>query len=218
MAIIKSKLNKFIKKCTSVYYCKWNPLLRVSEKIDSYKKEIYSIKYCQIFNCKKVWFKKPINISKGEQYFSIGKGTSFGKLAVLTAWDSYEGDAYSPEVSIGDNCNFGDYLHLTCINKISIGKGVLTGRWVTISDNGHGETDIHTLQLSPIKRKLHCKGPVEIGDNVWIGDKATILSGVTIGKGAVIAANAVVTKDVPSYSVVAGNPARIIKQNIIKNE
>ena len=54
-----------------------------------------------------------------------------------------------------------------------------------------------------------------IGDNVWIGDKATVLPGVTIGDGAVIAANAVVTKDVPAFTVVAGNPARIIKQSIL---
>lgn len=64
----------------------------------------------------------------------------------------------------------------------------------------------------PISRKLHSKGPIAIGDNVWIGDKATILSGVTIGDGAVVAANAVVTRDVPAYSVVAGNPARVVKQ------
>ena len=48
---------------------------------------------------------------------------------------------------------------------------------------------------------------------MWIGDKATILPNVTIGTGAVIAANAVVTKDVPPYSVVGGNPARILKEN-----
>lgn len=55
------------------------------------------------------------------------------------------------------------------------------------------------------------KGDVSIGNDVWIGCGATILSGVTIGDGAVIGANAVVTKDVPAYSVVAGNPARIIR-------
>ena len=52
-----------------------------------------------------------------------------------------------------------------------------------------------------------------IGNDVWIGDKATILPGVTIGDGAVVAANAVVTKDVPPYSIVGGNPARVIKSN-----
>ena len=52
---------------------------------------------------------------------------------------------------------------------------------------------------------------LKIGNNVWIGDKATILPDVTIGDGAVIAANSVVTKDVPAYNVVAGNPAKVVK-------
>lgn len=60
------------------------------------------------------------------------------------------------------------------------------------------------------------KGPVKIGDNVWIGDRATILSGVTIGEGAIIAANAVLTHDVPAYTVVGGVPAKVIK--FLKNE
>ena len=87
----------------------------------------------------------------------------------------------------------------------------MTGKWVTISDNNHGTTDFDTLHEAPAIRKLYTKGPVIIGNNVWIGDKATILGGVTIGDGAVIAANSVVTKDVPAYSVVGGNPARVIK-------
>ena len=65
-----------------------------------------------------------------------------------------------------------------------------------------------------MERKLFSKGPVVIGDNVWIGDKATILAGVTIGEGAVIGANAVITKDVPAYCIAVGNPARIIKKVI----
>ena len=93
-----------------------------------------------------------------------------------------------------------------------MGNGVLTGRWVTITDNSHGETDYETLKMQPILRKLYSKGAVKIGDNVWIGDKVTILPNVTIGNGAIIAANAVVTRDIPPYSIVAGNPARIIKQ------
>ena len=55
------------------------------------------------------------------------------------------------------------------------------------------------------------KGDVIIGKNVWIGDKVTILPNVKIGDGVVIGANSVVTKDIPPCSVVAGNPAKIIK-------
>ena len=55
------------------------------------------------------------------------------------------------------------------------------------------------------------KGDTRIGNDVWIGEKATIMPGVTVGDGAVIAAHAVVTKDVPAYAVVGGNPARTIR-------
>ena len=149
---------------------------------------------------------------------SIGEHTSFGDWLYLTAWKEYDiveeqKQLLSPELSIGKDCNFGAFNHITCANRVTIGDRCLTGKWVTITDNSHGRTDSETLMTAPIKRSLFSKGPVIIGDNVWIGDKATILPGVSIGNGAVIAANAVVTKDVPAYSVAAGNPARIIKQN-----
>lgn len=56
-----------------------------------------------------------------------------------------------------------------------------------------------------------CKGPIIIGDDVWIGFNATILSGVNVGKGAVIAAGSVVTKDIPAYAIVGGVPAKVIR-------
>ena len=118
-----------------------------------------------------------------------------------------------PFLKIGSHCSFGAYNHITCANRVIIGDSCLTGKWVTITDNSHGETDLDSLCLPPGKRPITSKGPVVIGNNVWIGDKATILPGVTIGDGAVIAANAVVTKDVPDYSVVGGNPAKILKRN-----
>lgn len=128
---------------------------------------------------------------------------------MLTAW-AHLGN---PSITIGDNCSFGAFNHITCINKIIIGNGVLTGKWVTITDNSHGETNRATLDIPPAQRAHTSKGPIVIEDNVWICEKATILPGVTIGKGAVIAANAVVTKDVPPYCVVAGAPAIIVKDN-----
>ena len=62
------------------------------------------------------------------------------------------------------------------------------------------------------KNELRSRGDVVIGNDVWAGNGAVILSGITIGDGAVIGARAVVTKDVPPYSVVVGNPAEIIKK------
>lgn len=167
--------------------------------------------YSHLFNSPGCSFKYPVNYTRGEQYIKIAPGVSFGKMAVLTAWDCYEGDRFHPKIRIGENCDFGDYLHLTCINEILIGSKVLTGRWVTITDNGHGTSEEIIEGIAPQKRRLYSKGPVVIEDNVWIGDKASILPGVTIGKNSIIAANSVVTKDVPSNSMAAGNPARIIK-------
>lgn len=176
--------------------------------------KVFSIWMSYRFRCENGQFRHPINYRAGAKYFQIGKNCSFGKLVVLTAWDKYFSQRFEPEVRIGDNCAFGDYLHLTCINRIIIGNGVLTGRWVTISDNNHGSTDLATLHIPPTKRELINKGPIIIGDNVWIGDKATILANVTIGEGAVIGSNAVITKDIPPYSIAVGNPAKTIKQLI----
>lgn len=114
----------------------------------------------------------------------------------------------SPKLTNGSNCNFWAYNHITCTNEVTIGNNVLTGKWVTISDNSHGTTDEESLKTPPALRPIVSKGKVIIGNNVWIGDKATILAGVIIGDGAVIGVNTVVTKDVPSMSVVVGNAGR----------
>ena len=140
----------------------------------------------------------------------MGAFTKFGRHGILTAWKLSE--TQSPRLKIGCRCNFGDFNHITASNSIVIGDDVLTGRWVTITDNSHGSITHEHLLIPPLKRPIVSKGPVSVGNRVWIGDKATILPGVTVGEGAVIAANAVVTKDVPAYSMVAGNPAKVIKQ------
>jgi acetyltransferase-like isoleucine patch superfamily enzyme len=149
----------------------------------------------------------------GGKYITIGQKTYIGKGSIISARDQYGDQRFSPSIKIGNQCGFGGSTHITAINKIVIGDGVLLGNFVIITDNAHGggENFKDQLLLPPIYRPLYSKGPVLIEDNVWIGDKATILSGVTIGKGAIVGANSVVTKDVPPRTVVAGSPAKIIK-------
>ena len=101
-------------------------------------------------------------------------------------------------VFINSGCCFQDQ------GGIEIGDDVLIGQQVVIATLNH---DLH-----PAKRGSMTPKPVKIGNQVWIGAHATILPGVTIGDGAVVAAGAVVTKDVPPNTVVAGVPAKIIKE------
>lgn len=113
-------------------------------------------------------------------------------------------------IEIGDDTYLGPRLSLRAGLGIKIGKRVLFAANVVVSgDPGH--------PIDPVRRRTEA-APVEdlrqitIGDDAWIAEGVTILGGVTIGEGAVIGARAVVTKDVPPRTVVAGNPARVIKQ------
>jgi acetyltransferase-like isoleucine patch superfamily enzyme len=81
-----------------------------------------------------------------------------------------------------------------------------------------GEHQIDSISTYPFKVKCFgyeyeagSKGDIVIGDDVWIGTNAIICSGIKIGQGAIVAAGTVVTKDVPPYAVVGGNPAKVIK-------
>ena len=112
---------------------------------------------------------------------------------------------YGRHVEIGNNF----YANMDCIfldvNKIIIGDNVMVGPRVSFYTAGHpidAEIRIEELEFGL---------PITIEDNVWIGGSATILPGVTVGRNSIVAAGAVVTKDVPSNSIVGGNPARLIR-------
>lgn len=146
----------------------------------------------------------------GNMNIHIGKNSRVGRHCILGCWTHHMSHTYSPTITIGNNTSIGEYSQISAAQKISIGNGVLTGRFCYISDNNHGTSDLESLHQQPSTRALYIKGPVCIGNNVWIGERVCILSGVTVGDGAIIAANAVVTKDVPPYSVVAGVPAKLL--------
>lgn len=148
---------------------------------------------------------------EGQKRIAIGDYTSIQGHSVLGCWEKYGEQQFTPSIIIGNHCSIGEYNHITACNKITIGDGLLTGRFVYIGDNAHGGLSWEESSVPPINRQLRSKGEVKIGNNVWIGDKATILAGVTIGDNVIVAANAVVTKSVASNCVVAGVPAKILK-------
>lgn len=118
---------------------------------------------------------------------------------------SVVGISEKAELKIGENTNIGDRTEIHVGNKVIIGNNCAISWDVCILDR-----DYHKINnLKEIAK------PIIIGDNVWIGCKATILKGVTIGEGAVVAAGSIVTKNVPAKSCVAGNPAKVIKENVV---
>ena len=110
------------------------------------------------------------------------------------------------DVIIGDHTRIG--LHNTIIGPVTIGSHVNMAQGITVTALNHNFTDTEKR----IDEQGVSTSPVTIEDDIWIGANATILSGVKIGQHSVIAAGAGVTKDVPPHSLVAGVPAKVIKQ------
>ena len=142
----------------------------------------------------------------------IGDNTRIQAHSVLECWGHFGNQSFSPQILIGDKCKLGEYCHITSCNSIIIGNGLLTGRFVLITDNSHGSLSKNNSIIAPKDRPLESKGKVVIGNNVWLGDKVSVLPGVHIGDNVIIGANSVVTTDIPSNSMAAGIPERVLKQ------
>ncbi len=148
----------------------------------------------------------------GQKNISIGDNTTINGNSILGCWIKYGNQQFpNASIAIGNHCSIGEYNHITACNKITIGDGLLTGRYVIISDNSHGGLSEEEAEIAPSKRELKSKGEVVIGNNVWLGDKVAVFAGVHIGNNVIVAANAVVTKDVPDNSLVAGVPGKVVK-------
>lgn len=110
------------------------------------------------------------------------------------------------DVTIGNHTRIG--LHNTIIGPVTIGSHVNLAQGITITALNHNFKDTEKR----IDEQGISTNPVTIGNDIWIGANAVVLPGVIIGDHSVVAAGAVVTKDVPSHSLVAGVPAKVIKQ------
>ncbi|WP_316780195.1 acyltransferase [Pedobacter antarcticus] len=130
--------------------------------------------------------------------FSLGAGSVIEDFSVL---NNGVGD-----LSIGHHTIIG--IGNTIIGPVQIGNHVMLAQNVVISGLNHGYEDIN---ISPSDQVVTTK-LITISDDVWIGANAVITAGVRIGKHAIVGGGSVVTKDVPDYCVVVGNPAKIIKR------
>ena len=148
---------------------------------------------------------------KNPQYISIGDNVMIARNGRVEAWDQYQDKTYSPEIIIGEKTLINENCHIGCIDRVSIGKNCLFGANVMLTDHSHGANRPEELKVHPAYRDLYSKGPVTIGNNVWLCENVVVLPGVSIGDNSVIGANSVVTKSIPSNSVAVGNPARVVK-------
>ncbi len=128
---------------------------------------------------------------------------------------------YGGKIRIGQWCFVGPGSHIWSANEITIGNRVLISHNVDIHDSDSHPIDSAARfeQTKAIFTKGHPRenpgiesAPVRIEDDVWIGFGASVLKGVTIGEGAIVGARSVVTKDVPPYTIVVGNPAKVARE------
>lgn len=177
--------------------------------------------------------KKRAKLSKFKKYAEFGVGLEVGSVSDCVAEGpgrikignhsvmlGHLESQSEGKITIGDHCYFAYKSKIGSVNSITIGNCVGIASFAHIYDNNTHPTS-RTVWHDYCQRGFsgdHWKwkhaqsAPVVIGNDVWIGEFAAVMKGVTIGDGAIVAAHAVVTKDVPPYTLVAGNPARVVKE------
>jgi acetyltransferase-like isoleucine patch superfamily enzyme len=154
----------------------------------------------------------PQSVLFGEGRIAIGRGTTIGPLASMSAgMPSQAGAQGEPIIAIGDRCTLGKGIGIVGHERIEIGSDIWTGHYVYITDQNHGYEDIEL----PIGVQMWKNEPVSIGDGSWLGHGAIVLPGSRVGRHVVIAAGAVVAGlHIPDNAVVAGVPARVVRQYV----
>lgn len=127
------------------------------------------------------------------------RGTYFDRNVNIISWSDDFHIQLGKYNSIGRDCNF--FLHAN--HRVD---------WVTTSSQLWGPVTHEIAKLHMEMGHPSCKGNIVVENDVWIGAKSTIMSGVKIQNGAVVGAGSTVTKDVQPYTIVAGNPAKVVKK------
>jgi acetyltransferase-like isoleucine patch superfamily enzyme len=147
------------------------------------------------------WIVNPTRIS-------VGADTTILRHCRLEAYDRHSAGQLDGRIVIGNGVYVGAYCMLTAMQRIEIGDGCVLSDSVYISDASHG--------LSPnggpiMQQPLKSKGPVKLGKKCFLGIGSSILPGVTLGDHSVVSTRSVVTQSFPEYSMLVGNPARLVK-------
>lgn len=149
---------------------------------------------------------------RGRHAMQLGARLTTGRQVRL---DAFPIEPNRTVLVIGDDVQLNDSVHIGAAELVEIGNHTLIASRVFITDHSHGVYDQPDVgsrpEVMPVDRPIVAR-PVRIGRNVWLGEQVCILPGVTIGDGAVVGANSVVTRDVPPRTIVAGNPARVIRR------
>jgi acetyltransferase-like isoleucine patch superfamily enzyme len=144
----------------------------------------------------------------GERWIEVGAGTMIGEQASICAGMAPGHDLGPGSVlRIGDRCVIGRGSHIVAHHSIDIGDDVFTGPYVYITDQNHSYADPDV----PIGRQWPVNSPVRIGAGTWLGTGVIVLPGSVIGRNVVVAAGSVVRGEIGDRCVVAGAPARVVK-------
>jgi acetyltransferase-like isoleucine patch superfamily enzyme len=150
----------------------------------------------------------------GERWIRVGEDTLIGAHVTICAGMVPGQDLGPvPVLRIGDRCVIGRGSHVVAHHSIQIGDDVFTGPYVYITDQNHGYTDPEM----PIGRQLPRNTAVSIGSGTWLGAGAIVLPGACIGRNVVVAAGSVVRGEIPDRCVVAGVPAKVVREYVAGN-
>jgi serine acetyltransferase len=152
----------------------------------------------------------PTGAVYGERWIEIGDKTMIAEFVTLCAGIA-PGYDLGPDLilRVGNGCVIGRGSHIVAHHSIEIGDDVYTGPYVYITDQNHTYADIGM----PIGRQWPVNSAVRIGAGSWLGTGAVILPGAMIGRNVVVAAGSVVRGEVPDNCVVAGVPAKVVRQH-----